>query len=436
MVEEDGQGKSADRTTEFEDARLQLARLRADGELPLRKVWLQLAELVSSTLNVERVGIWVLFDDDAAIRCRYLLQRSAGQVFEGAVLREQDFPSYFAAMRERRTIVVDDALGSPLTQELRAAYLQPLGVTSMIDVPIYVSGRIVGVVCHEHVGPMRQWRRAECSFADAVADTAARLYLEYERHNAATALQQYQRDVMELRRMEAVGRVAAGMAHDFRGILGAAMGFAELIRTTPDISPQIERYSGRAMEALERGLKLTEEIMRLGTDEAGVPSVFDVCAAIDSIVPMFRVLLGDGVALKLLYKRPVSRVFMDVSQLERALLNLVMNARDAMPAGGDLTIAVEETAADSSPQDEQNKKENATFVAIAVTDTGVGMDADTRAKALRPFYTTKGDKGTGLGLAIVDQIVARAGGSMCIDSAPGRGTTVRLCVPRIGLPRD
>ena len=116
---------------------------------------------------------------------------------------------------------------------------------------------------------------------------------------------------------------------------------------------------------------------------------------------------------------------MDATQLERTLLNLVLNARDAMPSGGELTISAE----DSTVDDEDG--ESARFVAITITDTGIGMDKATRDNMFKPFFTTKGENGTGLGLAIVDQIVSRAGGFIRIDSEPGKGTSVRLYVPRI-----
>jgi signal transduction histidine kinase len=116
---------------------------------------------------------------------------------------------------------------------------------------------------------------------------------------------------------------------------------------------------------------------------------------------------------------------MDAAQLERALLNLVLNARDAMPTGGELRIAYEDAVIEGS------EGESATYVAVSVSDTGCGMDEETRSNAFRPFFTTKGDSGTGLGLAIVDQIITRAGGSVRVDSAPGRGTTITLYLPRI-----
>ena len=419
------QGQISEQTRLFERARLELARLHASGGVSLREVWRNLADLVANALDVDRVGVWVLIDEGRALRCRYLLQRSSKDLFQGAVLRAQDFPEYFDALRARRTLPAADALTSGLTRELRESYLQPLGITSMLDAPIYLEGRVVGVVCHEHIGPQRNWTGAESDFASAVADNIARLYHEHERQSAQTALQAYEQHLMELHRMEAMGRIAAGIAHDFRGVLGAAMGYAELIRRVPQLPADADRYSQRIVEVLQRGSAMTQEVMNFGKDSPVSPRVIEVPAIVDSMGGMFRVLLGSRIRLHLAPEPAVSRVFIDASQLERLLLNLVLNARDAMPDGGELTIATKDTLAD----DEDG--ETATFVAITVTDTGIGMDAATRANVFKPFFTTKGSEGTGLGLAIVEQIVLRAGGFIRLESEPRKGTTISIYMPRI-----
>ncbi|MGH8176892.1 MAG: ATP-binding protein [Steroidobacter sp.] len=426
MTDDGRQGRGGEHAAQFDAALMQLARLNGATGASLREVWLEVASLAARTLDVDRVGAWTLIDEGRALRCCYLLQRSSHQIFQGAVLRAQDFPNYFRAMEERRTIAADDAIDSRLTGELRCSYLEPLGITSMLDAPIYLGGRIVGVVCHEHVGPRRNWSDADCAFASAVADNIARLYGERERRHAQSALAIYQRHLMELHRMEAVGRMAAGVAHDFRSIIGVALGFAELIRRVPELPAQADHYAQRVIDALERGRQMTQEIVKFGKDDPVSPRVLDAGSVITTASNMFRVLLGADVQLKLATDQTASRVFVDPAQLERALLNLVLNARDAMPSGGELRIGV----ADAVIEDEDDD-EGATYVAVSVTDTGSGMDEETRANAFKPFFTTKGERGTGLGLVIVDQIVARAGGRVDIDSEPGAGTTVRMYLPRI-----
>ncbi|MFL6550481.1 MAG: ATP-binding protein [Povalibacter sp.] len=418
-----------EQTRLFEQSRLQLARLHAGDGIALRDVWLQLAKLVVTALDVDRVGVWVLVDEDRALRCRYLFQRSTGEVFQGAVLRAQDFPEYFAAIQERRTLPAGDAQNSGLTQELRESYLQPLGITSMLDAPIYIQGKVVGVVCNEHIGESRRWTGAECDFASAVADNIARLYQEDAQHHTQLALQTYEQHLMELHRMEAVGRIAAGIAHDFRGIFGAAMGYAELIRRIPSLPQDADRYSQRIVEVLQRGNALTQEVVSFGKDSPVSPRVLDVSRAIENMSSMLRVLLGNSIRFTIDVDRRISRIFIDVTQLERTLLNLVLNARDAMPMGGDLVIRAEDT----SVEDEDGDRD--TFVMISVTDSGVGMSEETRNSIFKPFFSTKGENGTGLGLAIVDQIIARAGGFIRVESAPAKGTSVRMYIPRIAEPQ-
>jgi two-component system cell cycle sensor histidine kinase/response regulator CckA len=407
----------------FEPARLKLARLHA-RDVPLKQVWENLAQIVTEALDVDRIGIWVLIDEGRAIRCRYLYQRSNREMFQGAVLREQDFPTYFQALQSRRTIAASHVLDSELTEELRQAYFEPLGITSLLDAPIYLDGRVVGVVCHEHTGSPRQWNGAECDFVCSVADNIARLYQEYERSHAQSALRIYEAHLMELHRIEAVGRVAAGVAHDFRGILSAARGFAELIRRVPNLPADADRYATRIIEAMQRGQQLTQEIVSFGKDTPAMPRVIDAADTVESMRNMFSVLLGNRVTLFVDTKHPASRVFIDPSHLERTLLNLVLNARDAMPSGGLLTIAVRDVSIEEGD-------ETAQYVEIAVVDTGTGMNEEVRKNIFKPFFTTKGEQGTGLGLSIVDQVVTRAGGFVRIESEVGRGTTVRVFLPRI-----
>jgi len=423
-IQQTGRRASDAQAERFEKARLQLSRMHGSG-IDARAVWLGVAQLAADTLDVERVGVWMLLDEDRALRCRHLLQRSNREVFQGAMLRKQDFPVYFQALAEHRCMAADDAQGSPLSRELRKSYLQPLGITSLLDAPLFIAGRLVGVVCHEHIGPQRSWSEVEADFACAVADNIARLYVEIQQSSARATLETYQKHLMELHRMEAVGRMAAGIAHDLRGIVGAAMGFAELLRRAPGLTPQIDQYARKIIEALERGRHLTNDVMNFGKDESVAPRVLDVRGVLENMGDMLRVLLGNKVTLHIEALTQVGRVFMDASQLERMILNLALNARDAMPEGGELRITIEESRLDT------DDGETANFVTIGVHDSGMGMDAATLELVFKPFFTTKGEAGTGLGLIIVQQVVARAGGFIRMHSEPGKGTSVLVYLPPI-----
>jgi signal transduction histidine kinase len=272
------------------------------------------------------------------------------------------------------------------------------------------------------VGPPRQWTSEEIAFAASVADNISRLYEEAARHDAESSLQAYEAHMLELHRMEAIGRMAAGIAHDFRGVLGAALGHAQLILRTPQLPGNVENNARHIVDAIERGQKLAQEVTSFAHDRPMSPRILDVQTLINSLAPMLRALLGHGYQLTLEFKEPLGLIFMDPTQLERAILNLVLNARDAMPLGGEIKIKAEECARD-----------DVLFTAVSVSDSGIGMDAATVNDALKPFFTTKGDSGTGLGLAIVDQVLTRAGGALSIESEVGKGTTMHLYLPRIAV---
>jgi signal transduction histidine kinase len=412
-----------DWSREFDNARLELAKLHASAQQPLSDIWRAVAQIASATLKVGRIGAWILVDGGKALRCRYLVQLTDHQVFQGAVLRAQDFPSYFGALTDQRTIAANDALQTPTTAELRDAYLRPIGIGALLDAPIYIRGKVVGVVCHEHIGESRTWTDADAGFAACVADNVARIYEEHERQHAQTALRQYRKHMMELHRMEALGRMAAGIAHDFRGIVSAALGFAELMQRTPNLPPKADHYCHRIIDSLQRGQQLCKQVMEFGQDDPVFPRVLDVKSVLKDVTEMFKMLLGDSIELHIEVDQ-VSRVFMDPSQLERTLLNVVLNARDAMPAGGRVSIKLTE-------RNVEEDGSRACYVVISVSDTGTGMDEQTRAKVFKPFFTTKGEQGTGLGLVIVDQIISRVGGKVAIDSELGKGTDVHIYLPRI-----
>jgi signal transduction histidine kinase len=252
-------------------------------------------------------------------------------------------------------------------------------------------------------------------------------WLEHEETLRLTReeLESQRQHMAHMERLSTSGEMAAGIAHDFRGIIGAAMGFAELIRRAPGLTPQIDQYARKIIDALERGRQLTNDVMNFGKDESVAPRVLDVRGVLENMADMLKVLLGNDVVLRIETAAQVGRVFIDASQLERMILNLALNARDAMPEGGELAISIQESRIDNQDG------ETANCVLLSVRDTGMGMDAATLEHIFKPFFTTKGEAGTGLGLVIVQQVVARAGGFIRMSSEPGQGTTARVYLPPI-----
>jgi signal transduction histidine kinase len=404
---------------------LRLARERVTDARPLRDVLRAVTEIAATALQVKRVSVWFFLDEPRSIRCDYLHQPDRGDVYEGAILLASDFPVYFNVLESARVVRFVERDGEPMSEELRASYLAPLGITAMLDAPILQGGDIIGIVCHEHVGSAREWTDPECEFVAAVGDIVARLYAEAERLHAESELDSHRARLAELQQSAETGRLAAGVAHDFNNVLNAIFGYVDLLADAAGDIAQVKALTADLASIAERGRELTHNLMTLGRVNVQRPRVVSPADVLSGSLPLLRGAAGPHVRVEAHVPRNVSRILIDPFQLERSVLNLVTNARDAMPAGGVVTMDLREETVGHSP-DRQS-----TFVVLEVSDTGVGMDTETRERMFETFFSTKGDKGRGLGMSIVNQIVTMAGGFIQVDSQLGKGTRVRVYMPRI-----
>jgi signal transduction histidine kinase len=243
-----------------------------------------------------------------------------------------------------------------------------------------------------------------------------------ERDQALVTLQQEiaQREraeaaLVQARKIEAVGQLTGGIAHDFNNLLQAVGGNLELIRRKPDDPVKIERWAGNAASVVERGTRLTGQLLAFSRTQRLEQQCVDLPHLLDGMRDLLARSLGPTVTLAVEADPATCPVLADRTQVELAVLNLAINARDAMPGGGTVTIAVEQGDG---------------VATIAVRDTGTGMTPDVAERALEPFYTTKGPgQGTGLGLSMAFGVARQAGGDLRIETAPGTGTTVTIELP-------
>lgn len=421
----------ADERREFERARLNLARMQVSGGEALKAALATITETAAATLNVERVGIWLYIHGRKNIRCFDVYQANRREHSEGAILSADDFPEYFQALEKQRAIAAIEALTDPRTQRLKNAYLDPLGITSMLDAPIFRGGEVVGVVCHEHIGQPRRWTQSECDFATSVADSIALKFENAARLDAERSRKALEAHLAELHKVDAVGHLAATIAHDVKNLLTVILAGAQLITKKPGVTPDILRLTKQILEAVERGNSLTTELMTFGRNQQQTPRVLDASAVVEKIIPMLQTTVGERYPISF-QRTSADLVFVDRERLERVLLNLVLNARDAMPHGGPIAISVGLAVVAEGTDDV------GVFTVIDVVDQGVGMSPETRAHIFEPFFTTKAkDKGTGLGLSIVHRIIERAGGFVHVASEVKKGTTVRIYLPRVaGAPLE
>jgi len=415
---------SAGGLREYEAARMRLARLHVGDGVSQAEALRSATEIAAHALEVERVGVWLFVDEHRAIRCESLFERTGNTHSEGAMLRAADFPIYCRALEERRDIPAVAARDHELTRELGPAYLEPLGIVSLLDAPIYRSGEVAGVVCHEHSAE-RQWTDEERDFAGAVADAVARFLEEDALGDAESRLRAQDAYLIAPRKMEALGRLAAGVAHDFRNFLTVVIGCAEEIRRA-STTPRVTDAAREILDTAERATALIKDLLAFGREETHAPRVLDVGEVADSMATVLRTAVSGTHPIDVRRQRPIGRVLVDRSLLERVLLNLVLNARDAMPRGGRIGIDVREEQIANGPS------KPSIYVLLEVSDTGTGMDAATRDRLFEPFFTTKpAGKGTGIGLSVVYRAVERSGGFLQVDSELGRGTRIRVFLPRV-----
>jgi hypothetical protein len=238
--------------------------------------------------------------------------------------------------------------------------------------------------------------------------------------------------LLQAHKMEAVGRLAGGVAHDFNNLLGVITGYSELLLR--DLGPQHpgSKRVGEIQKAADRAAALTRQLLAFSRKQVLQPRILDINEVVADVEKMLRRLIGEDVYLVTTPGAGIGRIQADPGQVEQVLMNLVVNARDAMPKGGRLLFETANVVLDESYARAHPEVQPGRFVMLAVSDTGVGMDAQTQAHIFEPFFTTKElGKGTGLGLATVFGIVQQSGGSITVESRLGHGTTCRIYFPRV-----
>ena len=233
--------------------------------------------------------------------------------------------------------------------------------------------------------------------------------------------------VRQAQRMEAVGQLTAGIAHDFNNLLTAVLGSLQLLRKRlPAGDQRTARLLTTAEQGAQRGAALTQRLLAFGRSQALRPVAVDLPTIVEGMSDLLRNSLGGSVRIETRFPHVMALASVDAGQLELALLNLAVNARDAMPGGGVLTISAREERVDAESDLQPGR-----YVVLCVADTGAGMDPATLARCVEPFFTTKGvGKGTGLGLSMVHGLAAQSGGKLVLWSRVGEGTAAELWLPR------
>ena len=254
-----------------------------------------------------------------------------------------------------------------------------------------------------------------------------------------TAHKRAEDQLRQAQKMEAIGRLAGGVAHDFNNILGIITACIELLESRTDSKAASQQYIDNIRKAAERGATLTRQLLAFSRQQVVQTTVLDLNARLRETSKLLRPLMGDDVEVIISGRSSAAVVEGDPVQLDQVILNLAVNARDAMPKGGKLILETSTIEMDETMAAQHAPLTAGKYVQLTVSDTGTGMDSATAARIFEPFFTTKEvGKGTGLGLAMVYGIVRQSNGHILVYSEPGRGTTFKIYMPsaedKIGLP--
>lgn len=510
-----------------------------------------ITETAARTLQSARVSVWRYHCDRSVLECATLFDQATATHSAGARLTIATHREYFRALNEEEVIAAADARNDPRTSEFAADYLRPLGISSLLDVPISVSGIRDGVLCHERTGPARPWTEDEKNFAVAMANLVSLTIEEAERRKAEMELRwrtaffeaqvdsaldgilvvdrhgrkilqnqrmtelwnipphvaqdpndavqveyasrqarnpeefakrvahlyahpdEISRDIIELidgkvlertsfpvrdragthygriwifheiterrhleaqlrqaQKMEGIGQLAGGVAHDFNNILSVMLMQAELVAMLPNLPAEALEGLHQIRAAAERAANLTRQLLLFSRKQVMQRRALDLNEVVTGLAKMLQRIIGEDIRLQLnLNPRPLVAVA-DAGMLDQVLMNLVVNARDAMPEGGKLVIETLERTFSSTEVTAMPGASPGRHICLRVSDTGSGIAPENLSRIFEPFFTTKEPgKGTGLGLATVFGIARQHGGWVSVESELGKGTAFEVFLP-------
>ena len=402
------------------------------------------AEILGETLKVSRVGYGAI---DAVAEALHVQRdwNAPGVETLAGTLPLRAYGSFIDSLKRGEFISIDNVDLDERTASAADA-LKARSAYSFVNVPVLEQGQLVAVLYVNH-GAVRKWTPDDLSFIKEVA-ARARSAAERSRNEAAlrelnatlrerveTALRERaatEEALRQAQKMEAVGQLTGGLAHDFNNLLAGISGALELMqaRMQQGRLAEVDRYMTAAQGAVKRAAGLTHRLLAFSRRQTLAPKPTDVNRLVSDMQELIQRSVGPGIRVEVVGASGAWPALVDPSQLENALLNLCINARDAMPDGGSIVVETANKWLDERAAREHRMPEGQ-YLSLCVTDTGVGMPPDVIARAFEPFFTTKPiGEGTGLGLSMIYGFAQQSGGQVRIYSEVGKGTTVCIYLPR------
>lgn len=338
------------------------------------------------------------------------------------------FPWWTERMRAREVIQVSHVIDLPEQAAAERQILIDQSIQSIVVVPMVCGSDVIGFVGFDWVRTSKDWAPDDVALLRIVGEIVANAM---NRRRAEQERAQLEAQLVQTRSLENVAKLAGGVAHDFNNLLGVVLNYASILRKELTESHHIA-YLDELQDSAKQAAELTRQLLLAGRRGIIEPIALDVNEVVVSLRGLLERTLGEQVQMKLELAEDIGIVRLGVPHLEQIILNLTMNARDAMPRGGQFTI---ETATTNLTAQDVARYLDLTpgrYTVLSVSDTGSGMTPEVASRACDPFFTTKGRLGTGLGLSTVAGIVKQAEGHLAIDTAPGAGCTIRIYLPIVG----
>jgi PAS domain S-box-containing protein len=400
-----------------------------------------ITEVASITLGASRTSIWFYERDESAIRCDDLYDHPSGAHSSGSIIRERDCPAYFSALSEGRVIPAHYARNDPRTKDFTESYLKPLGITSMLDAPVRLEGKLIGVICHEHTGSPREWTVDEQSFAGSMADLVALSLEVWQRRQAERALREA-RDQLEIKVAERTHELSeaneqlkeldrlksdflAMMSHELRTPMNSIIGFTGILRRelAGPLNEEQKKQLGMVHFSAKHLLDLINDLLDLSRIESGKVDVsfedFAVAEVVQQVIESLRPATSQkGLVLGSDIIDPTREIRGDRKRTYQILLNLANNAVKFTDEGSIKIVVRNEGAG----------------VQFAVIDTGIGIKPEQLANLFQAFHQVDGSarrvyEGTGLGLYLCKKLVNILGGSIGAESCFGVGSRFYFTLP-------
>ncbi|HEX2731903.1 MAG TPA: GAF domain-containing sensor histidine kinase [Polyangiaceae bacterium] len=407
-----------------------LTRRASVEDRPLEEVIATILETSAESLRVARVNVWLYDKSRSAIDCLDGYDARTKKHALEASLRSVDYPSYFEALEELRSVTTMYATHDVRTRELALDYLSVHGISAMLDVPIVSGGQVIGVICHEHVGPAREFTAIERAFAGSIGDLVA-LVLETSRRIRADAEQKkLEQQLARQSALNSLGLLAAGTAHDFHDLLSEIWKNAAEIKEQVSAGPVAEAANAIS-KAARQAQALCEHLLTYSGQSTSSKRELDLEPVVLDAVERVRSRAPRNVTISSSCSSKLPKIFGNAPELRQALSNLISNAVDACSErGGRVNVQVDTKARQIGSEAFDFRAGETNGVWIDVSDTGIVLDEVARQRLFEPFRPTTANS-SGLGLALVVGIVRSHSGLVEARSGGAAGTVVTLFLPAV-----